>query len=67
MLVETTRDRASGRLVGYSRNYARVLLDGPDALANREVRVRARGARHGDRRARRVTSRHETPMRQTAR
>ena len=48
VLVESTRDAASGRLIGYSRNYARVLLDGPDALANREVRVRAL-AREGDR------------------
>jgi threonylcarbamoyladenosine tRNA methylthiotransferase MtaB len=48
VLVESTRDRESGQLVGYSRNYARVLLDGPDALANREVRTRAL-ARHGDR------------------
>ena len=48
VLVETTRDRETGRLVGYSRNYARVLLDGPDTLGNTEVRVRA-VARHGDR------------------
>ena len=41
VLVESTRDGASGRLVGYSRNYARVLLDGPDDLVNREVWVRA--------------------------
>jgi threonylcarbamoyladenosine tRNA methylthiotransferase MtaB len=45
VLVESTRDRASGRLIGYSRNYARVLLDGPDALANTEVRVRATAQR----------------------
>jgi threonylcarbamoyladenosine tRNA methylthiotransferase MtaB len=48
VLVETTRDRETGRLVGYSRNYARVLLDGPDALGNTEVRVRAVD-RQGDR------------------
>jgi threonylcarbamoyladenosine tRNA methylthiotransferase MtaB len=48
VLVESTRDRESGRLAGYSRNYARVLLDGADALANTEVRVRAT-ARHADR------------------
>ena len=47
MLVESTRDRESGRLVGYSRNYARVLLDGPDAWADSEVRVRTI-ARQGD-------------------
>jgi threonylcarbamoyladenosine tRNA methylthiotransferase MtaB len=48
VLVESTRDRASGHLVGYSRNYARVLLDGPDELSNTEVRVRA-VAQRGDR------------------
>ena len=48
VLIETTRDTATGRLIGYSRNYARVVVDGPDALANREVRVRA-VAREGDR------------------
>ena len=48
VLIETTRDSATGRLIGYSRNYARVLVDGPDALANREVRIRA-VAREGDR------------------
>jgi threonylcarbamoyladenosine tRNA methylthiotransferase MtaB len=41
VLVESARDSASGRLIGYSRNYARVLLDGPDTLANHQVRVRA--------------------------
>jgi threonylcarbamoyladenosine tRNA methylthiotransferase MtaB len=40
VLIESARDAASGRLAGYSRNYARVLLDGPDALANHQVRVR---------------------------
>jgi threonylcarbamoyladenosine tRNA methylthiotransferase MtaB len=48
VLVESRRDGASGCLVGYSRNYARVLLDGPDALGNTAVRVRA-VARDGDR------------------
>lgn len=48
VLVESSRDAASGRLIGYSRNYARVLLDGPDALINREVAVRA-VAREGER------------------
>jgi threonylcarbamoyladenosine tRNA methylthiotransferase MtaB len=41
VLVESTRDRETGRLAGYGRNYARVLLDGGDALVNTEVRVRA--------------------------
>ena len=48
VLIESTRDAASGRLVGYSRNYARVLVDGPDGLGNRALRVRA-VAREGDR------------------
>jgi threonylcarbamoyladenosine tRNA methylthiotransferase MtaB len=41
VLLETTRDRDSGHMVGYSRNYLRVVVDAPDALANTEVRVRA--------------------------
>jgi len=48
VLIESTRDRATGCLTGYSRNYVRTLLDGPDTLINREVCVRAvarRGAR----------------------
>ena len=48
VLVEGARDATSGRLIGYSRNYARVLLDGPNELATRAVRVRA-VARDGDR------------------
>ena len=48
VLVERARDATSDRLIGYSRNYARVLLDGPDDLATRAVRVRA-VAREGDR------------------
>jgi threonylcarbamoyladenosine tRNA methylthiotransferase MtaB len=40
VLVESSRDRASGRLTGYSRTYARVLLEGPDTWCNREIRVR---------------------------
>ncbi|MFN8641128.1 MAG: MiaB/RimO family radical SAM methylthiotransferase [Candidatus Binatia bacterium] len=48
VLVESTRDSATGRLVGYSRNNQRVVLDGPDGLANHAVRVRA-VARGGDR------------------
>jgi threonylcarbamoyladenosine tRNA methylthiotransferase MtaB len=30
---------ADGRLKGYSRNYIRVLVEGPDTLANDEVEV----------------------------
>ncbi len=48
VLIEASRDAATGQLVGYSRNYARVLVDGPDGLANQEVRVRA-VSRDGDR------------------
>lgn len=32
---------ADGRLAGYSRNYIRVLVEGPDSLANNEVEVAA--------------------------
>lgn len=44
VLVEHQRDRASGRLKGYTANYVRVLLDGPDALmgGRRAVRMRWR-------------------------
>jgi threonylcarbamoyladenosine tRNA methylthiotransferase MtaB len=47
VLVETTRDRRSGRLRGYTRNYLRVELDGPDAwmARRRSVRLRVRGGR----------------------
>ncbi len=48
VLVESTRDAASGRLSGYSREYVRVALDGGDALINREVTVRGT-ARRGER------------------
>ncbi|MBX3024407.1 tRNA (N(6)-L-threonylcarbamoyladenosine(37)-C(2))-methylthiotransferase MtaB [bacterium] len=48
VLVESTRDASTGKLIGYSRNYARVLLDGDDDLANHEVPVRVL-ARVGDR------------------
>ncbi|MGH7790454.1 MAG: tRNA (N(6)-L-threonylcarbamoyladenosine(37)-C(2))-methylthiotransferase MtaB, partial [Candidatus Binatia bacterium] len=37
VLVERARDGGSGRLIGYSRRYVRVLLDGPDDWANREI------------------------------
>jgi threonylcarbamoyladenosine tRNA methylthiotransferase MtaB len=42
VLVETTRDRRSGRLRGYTRNYLRVELDGPDAWMARRRPVRLR-------------------------
>jgi threonylcarbamoyladenosine tRNA methylthiotransferase MtaB len=34
-------ERSEGRLTGYSRNYVRVLTDGPDELTNFEVEVEA--------------------------
>jgi len=40
VLVERTRERASGRLRGYTRNYTRVRFEGPDALRGRRVAVR---------------------------
>ncbi len=48
VLVESTRDRATGLLTGYARNYVRVLVDGPDGVVNSEVAVRVT-ERRGDR------------------
>jgi len=48
VLVESTRDRDTGLLIGYARNYVRVLLDGRDDLVNSEVGVRV-SERRGDR------------------
>jgi len=42
VLVETTRDPQSGRLRGYTRNYLRAQLDGPDAWMGQRVPVRLR-------------------------
>lgn len=39
VLFEHSRDRESGLLAGYSRNYVRVLADGADSFANCEVGV----------------------------
>lgn len=46
VLVESTRDPQTSALRGYTRNYLRVHLDGPDALMGRRVsaRLAARGA-----------------------
>ena len=41
VLVEETRDPASQLLRGYSRNYIKVLIQGPDQLKNHEVDVEA--------------------------
>ena len=40
VLVETTRDPASGHLRGYTRNYLRARLEGPDAWRGRRLRAR---------------------------
>jgi threonylcarbamoyladenosine tRNA methylthiotransferase MtaB len=48
VLIESTRDRETGLLAGYSRHYVRVLVPGSDAWMNREVTVVAR-ERRGDR------------------
>src|SRR5438128_2725958 len=40
VLVETTRDPASGALRGYTRNYLRARLVGPDAWRGRRLRAR---------------------------
>ena len=40
VLVESTRDPETGALRGYTRNYLRAGLDGPDALMGRRVPVR---------------------------
>jgi len=47
VLVETSREPRSGALRGYTRNYLRVRLDGPDAWMGRRVpvRLRVRGGR----------------------
>ena len=47
VLFEHQRDRASGRLKGYSRNYLRVHADGSDDYMNREVPVRMTRADDG--------------------
>jgi threonylcarbamoyladenosine tRNA methylthiotransferase MtaB len=40
VVVETTRERATGELRGYTRNYLRARLDGPDAWMGRRLSVR---------------------------
>src|SRR5262249_3879376 len=42
VLVETTRDRRTGTLRGYTRNYLRAHLHGPDAWCGTLVPVRLR-------------------------
>ncbi|HNR14131.1 MAG TPA: hypothetical protein PKM59_12545, partial [Thermodesulfobacteriota bacterium] len=45
VLFESSRDRATGFLRGFSRTYIPVLAPGPDDLMNREVAVRLTGIR----------------------
>ncbi len=40
MLVETRRDPETGALRGYTRNYLRARLEGPDAWRGRRLRAR---------------------------
>jgi tRNA A37 methylthiotransferase MiaB len=40
VLVEGTRDRKTGFLRGFSRNYIPVFIQGPDALIGKEIMVR---------------------------
>ncbi|HJQ85224.1 MAG TPA: tRNA (N(6)-L-threonylcarbamoyladenosine(37)-C(2))-methylthiotransferase MtaB [Candidatus Binatia bacterium] len=51
VLVETTRDPATGALRGYTRNYLRARLDGPDAWQGRRVVARLGVGAAGDVRA----------------
>jgi threonylcarbamoyladenosine tRNA methylthiotransferase MtaB len=48
VLVERRRDPVTGRLRGYTRNYARVTLDGPDAWGGRRLAVRLAVGTTGD-------------------
>jgi threonylcarbamoyladenosine tRNA methylthiotransferase MtaB len=47
VLIEGKRDKRTGRLKGYSRNYIPVLIEGGDDLINREIRVLATGLEDG--------------------
>ncbi len=47
VLVEGKRDKRTGKLKGYSRNYIPVLIEGGDYLVNREIRVLATGLEDG--------------------
>ena len=48
MLVETTRDPRTGALRGYTRNYLRARLAGPDAWRGKRVRARLIVGEGGD-------------------
>ncbi len=47
VLVEGKRDKTTGKLKGYSRNYIPVLIDGGDDLVNREVMLSVTGLENG--------------------
>ena len=60
VLIEETREPGSQRLRGYSRNYLKVLIQGPDQLKNHEVDVEA-SAGDGLALVGRVVQRPESP------
>jgi threonylcarbamoyladenosine tRNA methylthiotransferase MtaB len=47
VLVEGKRDKRTGKLRGYSRNYMPVLIEGEDRLINQEIRVSPTGLEDG--------------------
>ena len=47
VLIEGKRDKRTGKLKGYSRNYIPVLIEGGDDLINREIRVLATALEDG--------------------
>jgi threonylcarbamoyladenosine tRNA methylthiotransferase MtaB len=47
VLVEGKRDKRTGKLRGYSRNYIPVLIEGEGGLINQEIRVSATGLEDG--------------------
>jgi threonylcarbamoyladenosine tRNA methylthiotransferase MtaB len=51
VLVETTRDPQTGELRGYTRNYLRARLDGPDSWRGLRLQTRLSVARGGEVRA----------------
>jgi len=47
VIIEKTRDRRTGALAGYTSNYIRVLLEGPDDLVEKEVPIVIKGIENG--------------------
>ena len=47
VLVEGKRDKLTGRLKGYSRNYIPVVIEGEDDLVNQEIRISVMGLEDG--------------------